>query len=197
MRNQKGITLVALVITIIVLLILAGVSISLVVGQNGVLGKATSAVVTNKAAGVKEKVGNALAAAEMEYQSKWAQGISSGVTTTRLKVYDGLDTVTESSVSAGEVMKDLVNVYKKSSETDGYTSENVAVKGAFVSTAGAKIAIKSGSDIFVFTVSVPADSGKYTINKDITVYEGVGNANATSALTAAPDGAKTSTVELQ
>ena len=31
MKNQKGITLVALVITIIVLLILAGVSISLVV----------------------------------------------------------------------------------------------------------------------------------------------------------------------
>ena len=37
MKSKKGITLVALVITIIVLLILAGVSISLVVGDNGVL----------------------------------------------------------------------------------------------------------------------------------------------------------------
>ena len=37
MKSNKGITLVALVITIIVLLILAGVSISLVVGDNGVL----------------------------------------------------------------------------------------------------------------------------------------------------------------
>ena len=37
-RKQKGITLIALVITIIVLLILAGVSINLVVGEGGILG---------------------------------------------------------------------------------------------------------------------------------------------------------------
>lgn len=36
-KEEKGITLVALVITIIVLLILAGVSISLVIGQNGLI----------------------------------------------------------------------------------------------------------------------------------------------------------------
>ena len=36
MKNQKGITLVALVITIVVLLILAGVTISMVMGPNGV-----------------------------------------------------------------------------------------------------------------------------------------------------------------
>ena len=34
MRQQRGITLIALVITIIVLLILAGVSISLLLGDN-------------------------------------------------------------------------------------------------------------------------------------------------------------------
>ena len=37
MKKEKGITLVALVITIVVLLILAGVSISLLVGNNGQL----------------------------------------------------------------------------------------------------------------------------------------------------------------
>ena len=37
MRNQKGITLVALVITIIVLLILAGVTIAALSGPNGIL----------------------------------------------------------------------------------------------------------------------------------------------------------------
>lgn len=40
MKNQKGITLIALVITIVVLIILAGVSISLVVGADGLLNKA-------------------------------------------------------------------------------------------------------------------------------------------------------------
>lgn len=39
-RNQKGITLISLVITIIVLLILAGVSIATLSGDNGILGQA-------------------------------------------------------------------------------------------------------------------------------------------------------------
>ena len=43
MRNQKGITLIALVITIIVLLILAGVSIAMLTGQNGILTRAGTA----------------------------------------------------------------------------------------------------------------------------------------------------------
>ncbi len=43
MKKQNGITLVALVVTIVVLLILAGVSISLVMGQNGVVKKAQDA----------------------------------------------------------------------------------------------------------------------------------------------------------
>lgn len=42
-KKQNGITLVALVVTIIVLLILAGVSLSLVAGENGILGRATKA----------------------------------------------------------------------------------------------------------------------------------------------------------
>lgn len=40
MKRNKGITLVALVVTIIVLIILAGVSISLVLGDNGIITKA-------------------------------------------------------------------------------------------------------------------------------------------------------------
>ena len=43
LKNNKGITLIALVITIIVLLILAGVSIAMLTGQNGILNQATTA----------------------------------------------------------------------------------------------------------------------------------------------------------
>ena len=39
-QNNRGITLIALVITIIVLLILAGVSISMLTGENGILTQA-------------------------------------------------------------------------------------------------------------------------------------------------------------
>lgn len=42
-KNTKGITLIVLVITIIILLILAGVTIALLTGENGILSKATKA----------------------------------------------------------------------------------------------------------------------------------------------------------
>ena len=42
-KTEKGITLVALVVTIVVLLILAGVSINLVLGNNGIIAKAKDA----------------------------------------------------------------------------------------------------------------------------------------------------------
>ena len=42
-KEMKGITLVALVVTIVVLLILAGVSINLVLGDNGIVKKAQDA----------------------------------------------------------------------------------------------------------------------------------------------------------
>ena len=40
LKGQKGITLVALVVTIIVLIILAGVSIALILDDNGIITKA-------------------------------------------------------------------------------------------------------------------------------------------------------------
>ena len=43
LRENKGITLIALVITIIVLLILAGVSIAMLTGENGILNQAAKA----------------------------------------------------------------------------------------------------------------------------------------------------------
>ena len=53
-EKQKGITLIALVITIIVLLILAGVSIAMLTGQNGVLSQANNAKIENRGAAVEE-----------------------------------------------------------------------------------------------------------------------------------------------
>ena len=42
-KKEKAITLIALVITIIILLILAGISIATLTGENGVLNKANTA----------------------------------------------------------------------------------------------------------------------------------------------------------
>ena len=43
LKQRNGITLIALVITIVVLLILAGVTIAMLTRENGILGKATTA----------------------------------------------------------------------------------------------------------------------------------------------------------
>ena len=56
LKNTKGITLIALVITIIVLLILAGVSIAMLTGQNGILTQAQSAKQTTELKSAEEKV---------------------------------------------------------------------------------------------------------------------------------------------
>ena len=42
-NKNRGITLIALVVTIVVLLILAGISVSMLTGQNGILNKAAEA----------------------------------------------------------------------------------------------------------------------------------------------------------
>ena len=56
MKQNKAITLIALVITIIVLLILAGVTIATLTGDNGLLQKATNAKQATEEASALEKV---------------------------------------------------------------------------------------------------------------------------------------------
>ena len=55
MNKSKGITLIALVVTVIVLLVLAGVSISMLTGQNGVLTRAAEAKTKTDEVNVQEK----------------------------------------------------------------------------------------------------------------------------------------------
>lgn len=65
MRNQNGITLIALVVTIIVLLILAGISIAMLTGSNGILTRGREARTETNNAEIAERINmelNAIAA---------------------------------------------------------------------------------------------------------------------------------------
>ena len=66
LKERKGITLIALVITIIVLLILAGVSIAMLTGQNGILTQAQKAKTTTDNKSAEEKVKLAVMAARSQ-----------------------------------------------------------------------------------------------------------------------------------
>ena len=127
MRNNKGITLVALVITIIVLLILAGVSISMVVGENGVLNRAQNAATDTAKA-------QAMEALEMDISGY--QG-SEAVTT---KIINGTYKDDES------FFDDVVEHYKtETSINDGYTATLVE-KTSVGTTEYAEATVKKGDD---------------------------------------------------
>ena len=62
-KESKGITLIALVITIIVLLILVGISITTLVGTNGIITKSKESKVSTEIANDKEKIKSAYSTA--------------------------------------------------------------------------------------------------------------------------------------
>ena len=69
LKERKGITLIALVITIIVLLILAGISIAMLTGQNGILTQAQNSKQATEKAEVKEKAQTDIAGVQTAMQS--------------------------------------------------------------------------------------------------------------------------------
>lgn len=81
MKNNKGITLIALVVTIIVLLILAGVSIAMLTGQNGILNRASDAGESTAVANAKEKVTLAINEAITDYYKDTYTGSEATTTT--------------------------------------------------------------------------------------------------------------------
>lgn len=82
LRQEKGVTLISLVITIIVMLILAGVTISMVLGENGVLTQATKAKSAQAEASVEEQLQQAMTAAISQfYQDQYVDTSVAGGTT--------------------------------------------------------------------------------------------------------------------
>ena len=86
-NNQKGITLIALVITIIVLLILAGISIAMLTGENGILSRAKSAGTESKIADAKEQVSLTINDLISEFYEEKYVNTSSNVTAASAEAY--------------------------------------------------------------------------------------------------------------
>ena len=83
LKKNKGITLIALVITIIILLILAGITIATLTGENGILTKATEAGRQTEIEGIREE-------AEMAKQGVLSGDLTTGKDTTREDVINGI-----------------------------------------------------------------------------------------------------------
>ena len=84
-KGQGGITLVALVVTIVVLLILAGITIALVFAQNGVVGKAQDAADYSNKGTIADNVQGYIVSQQMEVIQGKTPGTNGNIT-------DGLKT---------------------------------------------------------------------------------------------------------
>ena len=89
MKNNKGITLIALIITIIVLIILAGIGMAMVAGDNGVLSNADKARRSQVITSVDDKVGLAEATIETSIKTGVSEA-GSGFVATDLTTYKKL-----------------------------------------------------------------------------------------------------------
>ena len=115
MKNQKGITLVALVITIVVLLILDGVTISMVMGPNGVLTNSHIAKEKSSNGTANDALSTALSSISTNYYATTTNGTPlSNVTEQNLKAQapEYTFTVTDNAANDGKIV---------TMEKDGYT----------------------------------------------------------------------------
>ena len=65
-KNQNGITLLALIVTIIVLLILSGISIAMLTGKNGIYNNAVKAKKAMNTASIIEKIKLSITSAQIK-----------------------------------------------------------------------------------------------------------------------------------
>lgn len=72
-KGAKGITLVALIITVIILLILAGVTISLVIGENGLIAKSKQAEIKTEIEDEKEIIALSQMSVEMSKNDEFSE----------------------------------------------------------------------------------------------------------------------------
>jgi Tfp pilus assembly protein PilE len=112
--NNRGITLIALVITILVLLILVGVTIAALTGQNGIVSNAQKAKTSTNEAGIIENISSAYNYAQTE---KYAKGAD--------------------SISVDDIKSDLGNTYGTGNvtvnkEDDGTFTVTISEKGTYI-----------------------------------------------------------------
>ena len=123
-KNNKGITLIALVITIIVLLILAGVTITTLTGENGILTRANEAKKVTEKANVKEQI-------QMAVMGSY--GINGNIDKEMLKenlrnikglMYNGKMISSETSISSLPIVVELDNISFSINENGEITEAN-------------------------------------------------------------------------
>lgn len=138
--GEKGITLVALVITIIVLLILAGISISMLSGDNSMLSRAGEARDKTEVAKEKELI-------QMAYNAIMIRKITNN-DNSKITVYEVLKEINDKTYTSKYVFKD-----------NGTKYENAIKKGdRLYQISNGKVEIIIGEEYFRYSVNITKPS---------------------------------------
>ena len=164
-KEVRGITIISLVVTIVVLLILAGVSVSLVIGNNNLFDKAKSTQKVQTIAGIKEAL--ELEKADIQVESKtvnlenYLEQISTGK-----KNYDLSSTEKIDNKNAYIIINDQYKFLLKDKENGDVeiTYEGVAVSGDLTLSSydGTYTYPNSGT----FEVTNNTSRGELTVSSD-------------------------------
>ena len=152
LRQEKGITLIALVITIIVLLILAGVTIAMLTGENGLLTRSTESSMETALSKAKDNITlHVQDVMAQYYQDKY----SNNKTDAELKASYGATNGTAPS---------LTDVVKKALEecTDGFSGTSVTGHTVPTIKEGTIISFTESSGTFTLTYLAGNNTRSYT-----------------------------------
>ena len=164
-KEVRGITIISLVVTIVVLLILAGVSVSLVIGNNNLFDKAKSTQKIQTIAGIKEAL--ELEKADIQVESKtvnlenYLEQISTGK-----KNYDLSSTEKIDNKNAYIIINDQYKFLLKDKENGDVeiTYEGVAVSGDLTLSSYEETYTYPNSGIFTVTNNV--SGGELSVESD-------------------------------
>ena len=148
-KKQKGITLIALVITIIVLLILAGVSIAMLTGNNGILTQANNSKIKQSHGAVKE----AISLAYNEWQIEINTGSTTKLASTETVIINGEEE--KSNAGTGETFLQFI-------ESKGYIKEGTTDVLNVEKLTGSKQALGNGETTDVYKIK--EQDGNYILS---------------------------------
>ena len=178
MKENKGITLIALIVTIIVLIILAGVAIAMLRGDNGILNRASQARYENAVASFDEQARLAGMSLRTEITSNMVNAGDTGYIATTADNFTALVNQVRSELG----IADNTKTFKK---------ENFSVIG-FLDQAGSTSLDGVGYILITYTdnalrSSLPSDAGKtsnWTCNGVTFTKTGSGIASSNQAVLA-------------
>ena len=117
--NNEGITLIALVVSIVVMLILSAISLNATIGQNGIINQARKSKLKEEEAQVETDVSSALSALDIEYYQKVSS--DSGISITSIYNIAGLSKYLKGKVNGFNYNKDGVTTIFYTTEKGSYT----------------------------------------------------------------------------